>query len=118
MKTALKIALFQGLLTLAAAIVWGMGQDGRAAAAAATGGGISVVLTLYTGLRTFAVPAASAQQAMMNFYKAEVRKLLLAAALFAVAVKLYGDVFVPVITTFAATLTTYWFALLWKTHDG
>ena len=54
----------------------------------------------------------------MNFYRAEVRKLILAAVLFAVAVRFFADVFAPVIVTFSLTLPVYWFALLWDTNDG
>jgi len=82
------------------------------------GGGISVILTLYAAIKTFAAPAQNAQFAVMNFYRAEVRKLILAAVLFAAAVRFLGDVFAPVVATFALTLTVYWFALLWDTNDG
>lgn len=44
--------------------------------------------------------------------------MILAVALFAVAVRFFSDVFVPVIVTFALTLTVFWLALLWETSDG
>lgn len=118
MKTATRIALFQLLIAAVSVAIWAWFAGPRAALAALTGGGISVVLTVYTAIRTFAAPAANAKQAVMNFYRAEVRKLILAAVLFAAAVRFFGDVFAPVVTTFALTLSVYWFALLWDTNDG
>ncbi len=82
------------------------------------GGAIGVVLTIYAAVKTFSASARHPQQAVSNFYRAEVRKFILAAVLFAVAVKVFGDRFAPVIVTFTLTLAVYWFALLWETSDG
>lgn len=118
MKIATRIALFQILIAILCATLWGLFEGGRAGLAALAGGGISILLTVYAAVKTFSVSAQHAQHAVSNFYRAEVRKFILAAGLFAVAVKVFGDVFAPVIVTFALTLTVYWFALLWKTSDG
>jgi F0F1-type ATP synthase assembly protein I len=50
----------------------------------------------------------------MTCDRAEARKWALAVVLFGLAVWLFADNFVPLATTFAGTLTVYWFALLWK----
>ncbi|MDD3761664.1 MAG: ATP synthase subunit I [Nevskiales bacterium] len=118
MKTATRIALTQLLIAVVSAALWAFFADSRSGLAAMVGGGISVILTYYTAIKTFAAPAKDAQFAVMNFYRAEVRKLILAAVLFAAAVRFFGDVFAPVVVTFALTLTVYWFALLWDTNDG
>ncbi len=118
MKIATRIALFQILIAVLSAALWGCFESPRAGLAALTGGGIGALLTLYAAVKTFSVPAQHAQLAVTNFYRAQVRKFLLAAGLFAVAVKVFGDGFAPVIVTFCLALTIYWFALLWKTSDG
>ncbi|MES0873139.1 ATP synthase subunit I [Sinimarinibacterium thermocellulolyticum] len=118
MKTATRIALLQGLIGLLAGIVWAMLVEPRAGLAALAGGGIGAVLTIYAAAKTFAVPASDARHAVLAFFRAEVRKLLLAAVLFAVAIRFFADVFAPLVTTFALSLVVYWFALLWDTTDG
>ncbi len=118
MKTATRIALLQGLIGIAAAIVWVKLAGPKSGLAALIGGGIGAVLTIYAATKTFAAPASDARHAVMMFFRAQVRKLLLAVVLFAVAVRFFADVFAPLVTTFALSLTVYWFALLWDTTDG
>lgn len=118
MKTAKRIAAYQILIAIIAAVLWGLFDSPRAGMAALAGGCMSALLTLYAGVKTFATPAADAGRAVMNFYRAEVRKLILAAVLFAVAARFFSDVFAPIVITFALTLTVFWFALLWESSDG
>lgn len=118
MKTAKRIALYQILIAIFCALLWAILDAPRAGLAAFGGGGISAVLTWYAGVKTFATPATDAGLAVMNFYRAEVRKLILAAVLFAVAARFFSDVFAPIVITFALTLVVFWFALLWESSDG
>jgi ATP synthase protein I len=118
MKTATRIALLQGLVGVIAAILWALMTDVRSGLAALVGGMIGAALTIYAAAKTFSSSARHPHQAVSNFYRAEVRKFILAAVLFAVAVRIFGDNFAPVIVTFVLTLAVYWFALLWKTSDG
>lgn len=118
MKTATRIALLQALIAVICAALWAVFEGPRSGLAALAGGSISVVLTVYAAIKTFSVAASDAPHAVMNFYRAEVRKLILAAVLFAVAVRFFADVFAPVVVTFALTLLAYWFALLWDSSDG
>ncbi|MEC9364548.1 MAG: ATP synthase subunit I [Sinimarinibacterium flocculans] len=118
MKTATRIALLQGLIGIVSGVAWAMLSTPKAGLAALIGGGIGAVLTIYAAAKTFAVPASDARHAVMTFFRAEVRKLLLAAVLFAVAVRFFADVFAPLVSTFALSLLVYWFALLWDTTDG
>ncbi|MCK9384883.1 MAG: ATP synthase subunit I [Nevskia sp.] len=115
MKVATRIALFQLVIGLLAAVSWALIENPKAGLAAGSGGGIAALLTLYAGLKTFGVRVDDPQVAVRNFYRAQMRKLLLAVVLFAVAVKLFGNNFVPLIATFAVSLSVYWFALLWDT---
>ncbi|MEQ1438027.1 ATP synthase subunit I [Fontimonas sp. SYSU GA230001] len=118
MKTATRIALLQALIAVISAALWAAFADLRSGLAALVGGSIGAVLTIYAAIKTFSVAASDAPHAVMNFYRAEVRKLILAAVLFAVAVRFFAEVFAPVVVTFALTLPVYWFALLWDTNDG
>ncbi len=118
MKTATRMARYQLLIALVSAAFWLFLEGPREGLAALAGGGIGALLTFYAGLKTFSASAQDAQHAVMNFYKAQVRKLVLAVVLFAVAVRLFADVFVPVVVTFCLTLSVYWFALLWESSDG
>jgi ATP synthase protein I len=109
-----RIVLWQCLVGFAGAALWSLaGLD--AALAALLGGISSAVLSLHFAIRVFARKPGSPPGAMLGaFYRAEAFKLIAAMAIFAVAAKFYGHVFVPLVTTFVATLTVYWFALLWK----
>lgn len=118
MNTATRIARYQMVIAVICALLWGFLAGGREGLAALAGGGIGSLLTFYAGLKTFSRSGPQAQQVVMNFYRAQVRKWILAAVLFAVAVRLFGDVFAPVLVTFCLTLPVYWFALLWDTRDG
>ncbi len=118
MKTAARIALVQWITGLPFAAFWFAMQGWHPAASALCGATIAAVLTLYAGIRTFGVAGVDPGQALKVFYSAQARKFLLAAGLFAVAVQVFGRDFLPLITTFAAALSVYGFALLWKLGDG
>lgn len=113
MKTANKIALLQVLIGVMAAAAWIAFHGARAGLAALCGGGIAALLTWYAALKTFGVHSDDPDALLRNFYRAQMRKLLLAFLLFGVAVQVFGNDFAPLITTFAVALSAYWFALLW-----
>lgn len=114
MKTATRIALYQLGIALVSALVWAAAQNVKAGLAALAGGGIGALLTFYAGLLNFGRASSDPRQQLMNFYRAQARKLALALVLFGVAVKLASAHFAPLIVTFALSLSVYWFALLWK----
>lgn len=118
MRIAARIALVQFSVGSLLAALWLAMQGWQPAASALCGAGIATVLTLYAGIRTFGHSGGDPGQKLKVFYSAQARKFLLAAVLFAVAVQVFGRVFVPLITTFAAALTVYGFALLWDLRDG
>jgi ATP synthase protein I len=114
MKVATRIALFQLLIAVAGAALWGFFQGWVSAASGFCGGLICAVLTYYTAVKAFG-PASSDPQAMvMNFYRAESRKWVLAVVLFGFAAVIFKGVYAPLITTFAVAHVVYWFALLWN----
>lgn len=115
MKTAQRIAFLQFCVGLVSAIIWLGFKNAESGIAAAVGGLIAALLTFYAGLKTFGVRGNDPQAVVANFYRAQMRKLLLAVFLFAIAVKLFAASFVPLIVTFMIAWSVYWFALLWDT---
>lgn len=114
MNTAKRIALYQLGIAGIAALLWGFGDSRSAGFAAWVGGCISAILTFYVGILSFGRVSGDPKQQLMNFYRAQGRKLALAVVLFGLSAKFMAEDFAPLIITFSATLTVYWFALLWK----
>jgi len=117
----LRIVIAQVGVTLSGAALWMVLGGGRAGTAALVGGGISVLLSFYFLVKVFSQhPDAGPEAVLAAFYKAQAWKMLMATMALTVAVMFFKDVFAALITTFAATLTIYWFALLWadRNDDG
>ena len=113
-----KIILGQTGVTLVAALLFGLLASGEAALGALAGGGISVLLSLWTALRVFAVPAEAGPHIVFSaFVRAEVGKLVMAVVLFSAAAIFLSHVFLPLVVTFAATLVVNWLALIFTRRD-
>lgn len=113
-----KIVIWQAAVTLFAALVWAGLAGMTAGLAGLTGGGISVLLSLYFAIKVFSVDSASDPRgAVSAFFRAEAVKLVLAAVMFSLAAKYFSHLFLPIISTFIATLAVYWFALLFTRLD-
>ncbi len=98
------IALCAGVLLLPAL--------GRIAALSAIlAGGISALSTWYTGRKVFGSKAKSAQQFVRNLCLAHFMKILLVIALFCIVFATAPVNFPVFVTTYAATLTVYAWAL-------
>jgi len=111
---AVRIVLWQLLVGLIGAGLWAIGGL-DAALAALVGGVASALFSLQFAVRMFARGSeASPAELLGAMYRAEGFKLLMAAVLFIVAAKFFGHVFVPLVTTYMATLLVFWVALLWK----
>lgn len=113
MKTAKRIALRQLLIALLGALIWTLISGVQSGLSAAVGGGIAATLTFYAALKTFGKHSDDPNLVVANFYRAQMRKFALSVVLFAVAVKLFGSNFAPLISTFAVALSVYWWALTW-----
>ena len=113
MKTARQIAQQQLLVALLGALIWTWIGGIHSGLAAAVGGGIAATLTFYAALKTFGKHSDDPNLVVANFYRAQMRKFALSVVLFAVAVKIFGSNFAPLITTFAVALLVYWWALTW-----
>jgi F0F1-type ATP synthase assembly protein I len=113
-----KIIAGQAGVTFVAAALFGAAMGREAALGALAGGGISVLLSIWTALRVFSVPAEAGPQAVFSaFVRAEVGKLVMAVALFSAAAIFLSHVFVPLVVTFAATLVVNWLALIFTRRD-
>jgi len=111
-KTAYKIVLAQFILALVAGfIAWGAMGSAMAIAVFA-GGLINVIANLYFAFHVFRGGVRAAPSVLRGFYLAEVVKLLLTAALFAVALAVLKLAPLPLLLGFAVTLAGYWLALL------
>lgn len=113
-----KIVVWQALVTLVCAAPWAIFAGIQAGAGAVLGGGISVFLTLYFAVKVFSVDAyKDPRGAMSAFFRAEALKLVLAAVIFSLVAKYLAHLFLPVISTFIATLAVYLFALIFTRLD-
>ena len=106
-----RIALIQiGLAFGAGALL--LPALGRVAALSAVlAGVISALSTWYTGNKVFNSRAKSAQQFVKNLYLAQFMKLLLVIALFCIVFATVPVNFPVFVTTYAATLAVYGWAL-------
>lgn len=113
-----KIVVWQAVVTLVCAGLWTLLSTVQAGMGAALGGGISVLLSLYFAIKMFSVDAsADPRGAVSAFFRAEALKLVLAAVFFALAAKYLAHLFLPLMSTFIATLAVYWFALIFTRLD-
>ncbi len=113
-----KILIGQLAVTVLAAALWWLCAGGQEAVGALAGGSISLVLTSLFALRVFAVsPDAGAQAMLSAFVRAEATKIVLAVVLFSAAAIFLSHVYIPLISTFLATLAVNWLALLFTRYD-
>jgi len=103
----------QAVLAVAAALVGGSFTGTGQALAVLAGGGIGIVLTAVSALRTGAVSAAGDPVAIATaFYRGMLLKMALAVVMFVVVAVLFAEWFLPVIAGYVVTLVAYWIALL------
>ncbi len=109
-----RIVIWQLAIGILGAGVWLALAGPREALAAFFGGAIGALLSLYFAIRVFKQARGSDPHgALRAFYRAQAMKTLLAVGLFTVVAVYFADVFLPLITVFIASLSAYWFALLW-----
>ncbi|MDH3514416.1 MAG: ATP synthase subunit I [Gammaproteobacteria bacterium] len=102
----------QFAMSLAAGVVaWGA-VDSTSAVAVVAGGLINVIANLCFALQVFAGGVRPARSVLRSFYLAEAVKLLLTAALFALALAVLRLAPLPLLLGFAVTLMAYWLVLL------
>lgn len=113
-----KILAGQAAVTFAAALVALATIGAEGALGALVGGGISLVLTVWTAVRVFSVRPEAGPQAMFSaFARAEAMKIVMAVVLFSAAAIFLSHVYVPLVLTFVATLMVNLGALLFTRRD-
>ena len=93
---------------------------GIPASLAAFAGGLgSALLSFYFMARVFSRTEFAPPQAIVAaFYRAEAFKLLAAVLMFGLVARYFTELFLPFLSTYAASLLVYFAALLWQVRDG
>jgi len=86
----------------------------QAALSAFLGGVVAFIPNLYFAAHIYRSSDKDARSVLNAFYRAESRKLLLTAALFAMVFQVPNIEFLPLLAVFIAALSVFWFALLFR----
>ncbi|MGD8380246.1 MAG: ATP synthase subunit I [Gammaproteobacteria bacterium] len=117
-SVVLRLIAWQLGVGIAAALLWLLVSGEKAALAALAGGAIGAVLSLYFAAQfLFRSRGREPGRVISTLYRAEALKLLLAVGLFSAAAVLFAREFLAVMTTFAASLSGYWLALIWTADE-
>lgn len=81
------------------------------------GGLIAFLPNLYFAYRLSLVKGSDAKKIVKSFYSGETRKILLTAALFAMAFQMPKVQLFPLMTCFVAVLSVFWLALILFAQD-
>lgn len=112
-RTVVWLLRTQAVMAVVAAIVAGLFAGAGSALAVLAGGGIGIVLTAISALRTGAVSAAGDPVAIAAaFYRGMLMKMALAVVMFVIVAVMFAEWFLPVIAGYVVTLVAYWIALL------
>lgn len=105
--------VIQVIVLTSAALLSMLFSGARAAYSSGLGGMIGAVSTGYFAYRVLilAGPGSTANQIARAFYIAEVLKIILTGALFAVVLVWLDVSHLPLFLTYAATMMAYWLAL-------
>lgn len=111
-KAALKLAGWQTAITMVIAGAAGWLGGTYSAYSALAGGAIGIAAGLYQALRMFSVDAAANEARFMRaVYVSQAVKLLLTAALFVAAIRVFSRNFAPLMIAYVATFFVYWIAM-------
>lgn len=112
-RTVVWLLRTQAVMAVAAAIVAGIFAGTGWALAVLSGGGMGIVLTAISALRTGAVSSSGDPVAIAAaFYRGMLMKMALAVVMFVIVAALFAEWFLPVIAGYVVTLVAYWIALL------
>ena len=108
-----RIILIQVAVAVVIALLMLAFQGVIAAASAFAGGAIGFLTSLIYAIKMLAPPGSDANKIMRSHYSAEAYKLFFTILLFSLVFTQYKEVHVlPLMATYAATLTVYWVALI------
>ncbi len=112
-SAVIRLSIWQVLLTLALAICGALLVNRAFALSVFAGGLIGLVAGSYQAQRMLRVDAGKHPEAFMSgLWTSEVIKIVLTAALFVLAIKLFRVQMVPTIIGYAGTYVVYWVALV------
>lgn len=113
-----RLVAWQAIIGCVGATIW-LFESVPASLAALAGGLGSALLSFHFIARVFSRTELAPPQAIVAaFYRAEAFKLLAAAVMFGLVAKYFSQLFLPFVSTFAATLLVFFAALLWRVGDG
>jgi len=99
---------------LAAGLAWVGGGETRFAWSAIIGGSIGFSTAALYARYAFGVRGEKPREFVKAHFRAEALKLAFTVVLLAAALRIYKDVSIlPLLLSYIATLSVYWFALLW-----
>ena len=108
-----RIAAAQLALTAVGASVWGVIQGWQSAGAAAAGGFVAIVATVFFTVRAFMPSGDDPSRMLGNLIRAMMVKWAVILALFIFVIMAFGDRLAPVATVFAACWLMFLPALGW-----
>ncbi|MDD2738942.1 MAG: ATP synthase subunit I [Methylomonas lenta] len=112
-STVGKILSVQVLVAVAVALGFLVVGGPKSATDALAGSGVALVPNLYFAYKIYLARNQAAQGVLNAFYAGESIKLLLTAALFAMALQIPSVDFLTLLTGFVAVLSVFWFALFY-----
>ncbi len=111
-RVVVRLLLAQAGVGAVGAGLWLL-DGGWSGLAAVVGTAIAVIPSAYFAVHVFSkAPGTAPRQVLSALYLGEAFKLILTAALFMIALRWFSGHFLPLITTYAAVLGTYWFFFL------
>lgn len=113
-STVVKILSYQILIMLIIAAGFAVTKGGQQALSAILGGMAAFVPNLYFALRIRRSAGQEARKIVNSFYAGESGKLLLTAALFVMIFQVPNIQILPLLVSYMAALSIFWFALLMR----
>ena len=112
--TVVKILSYQVLIILIVTAGFAVTGGGQQALSAALGGVAAFIPNLYFALRIQRSAGQEARKIVNSFYAGESGKLLLTAALFVMIFQVSNIQILPLLVSYMAALSIFWFALLMR----
>ncbi len=116
-STVSKILLMQAIVIVITSLGFLIFGKAQWVISSLFGGLIAFLPNLYFAYRISLAKGQSAKKIVQSFYSAESRKILMTFVLFAVAFQLPDVQFFPLMASFVAVLSVFWFALILFAQD-
>lgn len=113
-STVVKILSYQVLIILIVTTGFAVKEGGHQALSSILGGAAAFIPNLYFALRIHRSAGQEARKIVNSFYAGESGKLLLTVALFMMIFQVPNIQILPLLVSYVATLSVFWFALLMR----